>query len=550
MIAQRIARSPLTWCVLATCVLASLAISFAREFARPEDMTAPTYGTAWAPYSDALGPWLAGALSILFEQPPPDYLYRPTVGYFWASILAATGRVEAIPFFFAAWLFALLAAAAGFATDARVRRAMVIALGVVALSFGQTWASLFISSTNVDMPALAFTATGVLLLCWGTGEDSRPALWAGCLCLGIAAAIRGPMLLAGLPILAVRLALLERACARTILPAAILFVLPLVIDAWLQRRFGVTSNGLMAMYCFQWDPTHTWTPACNESFLARGADATAIASDYSGYLASPDGFTVLRGAFYRRVARDVVPLAEWTVLGMLLAAGWLAGAARLERGRRLADEPWVRAAVIVAVLAVVRALGSWPPWSAAAGVSIVLAAAAWLRAWRAVMCLAGYVAATLFLCLLGLAQYDRLQQTFSICLYLGLALAMVETGANPDARARPAARLAAPAAAALAILFLALGHLGPSRWRDAYLREVHGRPGVAIKLGADPRVDRSLYQSGQGQLFYTTSDALPVGSVRRYRGLSANRGANESFRQPDSFLNLAPDPFGVGDFRR
>src|SRR5262249_4541009 len=66
------------------------------------------FGTAWMPYSDALGPWFVGGLSFLFGLAPPDYLYRP-IAIFWASLLALGQHTQFITFFFCGWLLAFLA---------------------------------------------------------------------------------------------------------------------------------------------------------------------------------------------------------------------------------------------------------------------------------------------------------------------------------------------------------------------------------------------------------------------------------------------------------
>src|SRR6476646_10736553 len=91
------------WIAICTVELVLLGAAIAKVFATPENMAAPTFGTAWAPYSDALGPWLEGGFSFLLGLSPPTYLYRPTIGLFWGSILAAIESVAGIPLFFVGW---------------------------------------------------------------------------------------------------------------------------------------------------------------------------------------------------------------------------------------------------------------------------------------------------------------------------------------------------------------------------------------------------------------------------------------------------------------
>jgi hypothetical protein len=88
-------------------------------------MAAPTFGTAWAPYSDSLGPWLEGAITFLFGQSTPNYLYRPTVGLFWGSILALTGKVAWVPAIFTVWLFGAFSTMALLGRETRMRNAVI-----------------------------------------------------------------------------------------------------------------------------------------------------------------------------------------------------------------------------------------------------------------------------------------------------------------------------------------------------------------------------------------------------------------------------------------
>jgi hypothetical protein len=95
---------------------------------------------------------------------------------------------------------------------------------------------------NVDLPALAITTSAMILLLAGRGPGSHLSLLVGCLCLGVAAAVRGPMLLAGIPVIAARVFLVERAPPRVIAGAVLLFVAPLAVEFALQRYLGVVNQ--------------------------------------------------------------------------------------------------------------------------------------------------------------------------------------------------------------------------------------------------------------------------------------------------------------------
>src|SRR5215831_3384055 len=67
---------------------------------KPEQIMSTGFGTARSPYSDALGPWLLGGLHAFFGVQQINYIYRPTIGWFWGSIIAITHSVEFIPLVF------------------------------------------------------------------------------------------------------------------------------------------------------------------------------------------------------------------------------------------------------------------------------------------------------------------------------------------------------------------------------------------------------------------------------------------------------------------
>jgi hypothetical protein len=523
------------WFLAGAGLIVFLGYAVANAFLKPENMGAPTFGTPWAPYSDALAPWLEGGVAFLFGETPPNYLYRPTIGLFWGSILAATERTAAIPAFFAAWLLAMLAAAAFFPRVSYVRQAVIVALALAALAFPDAWNTMYISSTAVDLPALAVTASGVVLLVAGRGPA---ALFAASACLGVAAAMRGPMMLAGIAMIVLRELWIERSAPRWLVAAAIVFVAPTLVDVLLQRHFGTTNNGLIAMYCFYSDPTHGWSAACNAQYSALKPSGVDVLQAYVGYVFSLAGLAQVIDFMSWRVGRDVVPLLDArTLVAVAVAAIFAAwGPAAMRRGL---DSPLLRAVVLAAIFLGVKLLGPEHARAPLVAILAVLALAAALQLRMCVLCLAGYVTATLYLCLLGL-HADRLQHTFSICMYLGIGLALVE--ASGHAAERPAGFSAfdrlVPAAICAVLLFLYAGSLFvPSDLRENYDREVRGKAGAAIKLGGDIRIDRSLYYSGNRQLIYTAFDDRPVASVRRYERLASDATSNASFVQPNRLVD-------------
>ncbi|HZP85909.1 MAG TPA: hypothetical protein VFB54_03755 [Burkholderiales bacterium] len=528
-----------------------LAMEFVRVFRAGENMAAPAFGTAAAPYSDALGPWLEGGLTLLFGLPPPTYLYRPTIGVFWSAILAATGRVDAIPTFFCAWFFALVIAVLVIARrDSALVHATLAWLAISVLAFAQTLQTLYIATTNVDLAAFVFTASGVLLLVARCGERTglNLVLLSAAACLGIAAAIRGPMLIAGPVIIALHI--LVGRDHRTVksVAAALAFATPVVVDVVLQRHFGVVNNGILALYCVYSDPAHTWTAACHQAYLVQHPSAAGVLRDYIAFAGSSLGMTHLLAAAANRAMRDLQLMQQLAAIGILLGVCALHALAR----RRTDDTPPTRESarsaalplrfvVVTATLMLARYLQADHFTSDLAWLIAGTLSAAWLRLWRALICLLSYLLAMAFLCLMGMQGGDRLVATFSFTLYVGVALLVLDRPPSPALATPPAGTRSWQAVAVVliaAMAFLYLGnHILPSELRTRYRNDVEAKPGVALKISDDPRIDRSLYYTGHRQIIYTRHDDLPVGSIRRYRQLLNGESANGSFVKPNALLD-------------
>jgi hypothetical protein len=547
------------WLVIVMAAIAMLIAQFIATFLAPEDMLSPNLGTAWAPYSDALGPWLYGGLTFLFDIPPPDYLYRPTIGVFWSAILATTGRVETIPIFFSLWLLAFIVGAYLLARDSALRNALVLWLCVSTIGFWETWHTVNIATTGVDLAAFVFTVSGVILLLGGP-VDSRAGIWdllAGSLCLGVAAAIRGAMMFGGPLMILVRVFLIARVPARQLLLSGLAFVGPIALDIVLQRHFGVVNNGAGGLFCVYFDPTHGWTPACHIEYLARKPSKSELLRGYFGFLSSRTGLHHLLLRLYWRVSRDLSVFQYPAVLTLIAALGLLGSITKLRSfAKHLADGPssstpyphltsWtkppsqlLKAALVAGSLLLLHSFAAAHASSAVAWLALALAAAFSLRLWRSLFCFGGYIAGTAFLVLIGIT-FDRLQNTFAFTLYLGLGLLIMES--RPQRILKSKDHISATpvlAGAALALVaFLYVGnYLAPSALRSTYQKEVQGRR-AAIKVSDDRTMNRSLYFTGDGALVYTEHDSLPIGEVRVYRRFAMEGNANNtSFLQPNAFV--------------
>ena len=554
--------SNLFWSGLGISSLLSLLWQVVHVFQTPENMKAPTFGTAGAPYSDALGPWLEGGLSFLFGMQPPDYLYRPTVGLFWSSILAVTSRVEMIPIFFVCWAFIFLAGALLLARDSSLKKALIIWLALSAISFTQTWLWLNIATTTVDFAAFTLTLSGVILLIYNPTTRSMPVeiLLAASLCLGIAAAIRGPMMFGGTVMILARIALLSNNRLRIGLITGLVFIVPIALDIVLQRYLGVINNGIVGLFCVYSDPSHTWTSTCHSMYLEKHPTSGEVQLDYVRFLLSASGLKHFFQTAVWRVSRDLGALQHTAVYVLILAAGFWGSVTlnqsqssnlpdarvaqkRLELTNNWNSRNWLSlhiATGIVGLLLAITWLSAKYPWANIVLVFLALGVSIGERLWRPSICYCGYIAGTTFLCLIGLA-IDRLQTTFSFLLYLGTAFLIIDTYDKRNFGTEASKNMGLPLAWAVlgSIVVLYGGNfLFPSKLRQTYLSEVYGRPMSAIKLSDDVRIDRSLYYTGNRQLIYTHYDNFPIGATRTYRKLALESGSygNLSFVKPNAFL--------------
>jgi hypothetical protein len=226
---------------------------------------------------------------------------------------------------------------------------------------------------------------------------------------------------------------------------------------------------------------------------------------------------------------DLRPLYATSSLAWILAAGVLAS-----RWSGSGVSPFVRALLVAASLIVVR---NTVPVPAGLWIALALFAVIVLRLWRSALCLAGYVAGVFFLGAFGVLEQHRLVHTFSFTLYVGIAfLLLEEPGRKESVAATLQWKLPVAVAAVVAILYLG-SFVIPSATRETYLREVHGKPGMALKIGDDARIDRSLYYLGSRQFVYTRSDELEIGAVRRARGLATSSTSNPTFKAPNAFVD-------------
>ena len=180
-----------------------LAEQFDLSLTAPTDPHSTILGTAKAPYSDALL-WIFGAVQFSMERWHVElspYVYRPTISILFGSILSIFRRVDAIPIFFFSSFLCTVFMSSSLLTTTRIGWAVGSWCILMALlPHASVWQTL-VTNPMPDLPALVFTLAGLVFVLYGLQRSDSFPFCVGLFSFGIAAAIRGAMLPAGLSIL-------------------------------------------------------------------------------------------------------------------------------------------------------------------------------------------------------------------------------------------------------------------------------------------------------------------------------------------------------------
>jgi hypothetical protein len=496
-------------------LVAALAWRLADEVAH----AVTVFGTARAPQSDAYDPWLRGALTYLFFGEPHQSLYRPTIGLFFGTIIAVAQRIDAVPAFFAALLCATLAVAIAKA-DEDLKPALVAWLAFAVLEFDLVLKPLNFGNQMPDAPAFAFTLVGMCAVLASMRSRPFDGRWIaiGFFALGIAATIRGPMMLAAPAVLLFLLAIEpKRRTLRMLLVGAALFALPLCIDVVQQRLHGVVNNGVVTMYCFYTDPSFSWTTRCHNQYLAVEPRAAEVIEQYLRTVAS-SGYDIVLGNLNARLYQEGLHLhtngfrlASKALAGyLLLSAAWSAvpGMRARTAWAWLAYPIHARYFLVVrlAVLAAVARYAWLLPYeSFPAVLSIAIAALCVVfRLARPFMCLAAYWLGVVFLSLMTQAHQNRLGFTISFLLYLAVFLSVADhrtrRASDNATPSRPSRPLTAIYFVMVAFLYVGV-FLVPGEWKRMYRQQVDGTQ-EALVISEDRALKQCLYFSGRREMYY------------------------------------------------
>ena len=543
---MRLNRQVLFRLLLAVSAVALLTWNVWLEFAPPpENWTIAhiPYGTPWAPYSDALGPWLDGALSYYMYHVPVSYLYRPVVGMFYGSIFSAFGLISLIPVFF--WTF-LLTVLAGLIFFAPLEIAVTLAVWSAASSiyFADTLKALCVGSLLVDGPAFVLSFIAVLSVATGLHRRHLPLLSAGFLVLGIVAAIRGALLPA-VPALLLLSAYVVRKEKRMnwIALCGILAVAPIAADIAVQINNGIVNNGYVNMYCFYSDPIHMWTPQCDRQYVDSGITPGEVAKNYLGFFSTGDGLKVMLVPTADRLNKEAFLLTRGAFLTGIAALLLFYLQRKRFKLSRIESANLIGAILIIGAINYLGFAHRAHATMLVAGLIMFLFAGSLLtRRWPTAVFLISYLSGMLLLSLLGLERADRIVTTISFLFYLGVFSFFAGTAdQSPDAGPGSGRDWniiglnALSLATAAAILFLYSATWFETETRRIYDQQVRGRQ-AALKISNDPALNRSLYYTGDRQLLYTFYDPAPIHSIRTYSALDFKGSANISFEEPGRFI--------------
>jgi hypothetical protein len=518
------------------------------------------YGTANAPNSDALL-WLEGGIRFLFGLQPMSHLYRPTVGLLWSSILTATGRTDFIPIFFIGWTFFIIVTTLFLSVDSALKKAITIWLVASAGCFSSTWATLNIATINLDSAAFALTLTGTIFFLDGKYKNLELLyLIVGSLCLGVAAAIRGPMMLGAIPFILFRLSQLSDKKLSSFVIAIFFWSLPCILDIALQKHFSIINNGLENLFCVYSDQSHSWNALCAKEYETIQPSSIEVLQRYFQFIFSPSSkwFLFLNATLLALL--DFKSLHQPTVLLLLIISGFrpanqnssILSASNLPQSSSSLATLWIKRHLepiqacktlfISGFIILEASLPAhpywWPGLLALSCVSLAFAVSWWLRLWRPLLCFSAYAACIFFLCLIGL-PIERLQNTFSFLLYLGIGLFILDFYRENDQTAETYLPTLKPALGWLFIVLIGYLYIGSfsvfNSYHDTYQNNMLNQQ-VAIKISDDIRLNRSLYFA-ENSMIYTYHDDFPLWTIRSYNRLALNNlSFVDSFFCPNIFF--------------
>ena len=546
---------PLVFSMAVLLAAIILADQFDLSLTAPTNPHSTILGTAKAPYGDALL-WIFGAVQFSMERWHVElspYLYRPTISILFGSILSIFRQVDAIPIFFFSSFLCTVFMSSSLLTTTRIGWAVGSWCILMALlPHASVWQTL-VTNPMPDLPALVFTLAGLVFVLYGLQRSDSFPFCVGLFSLGVAAAIRGAMLPAGLSILGLWWWKHPRGPALLRAWALVSFAIPIILDDALRHILHTMNNAPVAFYCAATDPTHFWTPECQLRFQQRAITSAQVLKIYLQFISSPKGLMALVTGLSERIRYDLSSLGGPPFFGALLLA--LAYRLRSTFGKSSylpgAAVPWINWAMADLVVICLLVFLNIPLIDLALLIALCCFVA--LRHdFVSLVCLTVYVSGLLMMTLFGATlingiNTDRAISTFSFALPLGLLMTAMAVDADRWYLALKTPKVfrqipSAIASFAFVVLYLGVWLL-PFSWRSRYFSEDH-TSSVALKIFDDPSVDRSGYYLLKNTLrgtmqpypVYTVRDDLAIGTTRRFEGLATDAVESKTFRQPNRLI--------------
>ena len=411
--------------------------------------------------------------------------------------------------------------------------------------------------SNARLPAFVFTLAGLVFVLYGLRGSRAFPLCVGVFSLGIAAAIRGAMLPAGLSILGFWYWKHPRGSALVIASALVSFAIPIALDDAFQHIFHTMNNAPVALYCAATDPTHFWTPECQLRFQRRAITDAQTLEIYLRFILFTQSLMDFTTGLGERIRYDLSSLGGPPFFGTLLLALAYRLRSMSENSSDFPAVPWIKRAKADLVVICSLLFLNIPLIDLALLIALCCFVAL-RRDFISLVCLSVYVSGLFMMTLFGATlvngiNTDRAISTFSFALPLGLLVAVmaVDTDRSFFALKIPKIFRQIPSAIsgfAFVALYLGVWFL-PFSWRSRYFSEDHTN-NVALKIFDDPAVDRSGYYLLRKTIYgtmrpypvYTVRDDFAIGTTRRFESLATDAVENETFRRPNRINSVIEIP--------
>lgn len=257
------------------------------------------YGTYHSPFSDALGPWLHGALEILFKGEVPHNLVRPLVSFYIGSIYNLFGNIEAY-----AWWNCLLMIGLSVSLQLVNLQQKLIQLLFFGLLISASDFILDVFPTRLmpDFPSLIFTFFGSIFIAeaFKNNKSATYVSYAGFLILGLATGLRGTQL----PLIVIFFFYWTfyfiRKKPLMVLFSFILFCLPTLVDVLLRKFLELRDTGFINLYCFYTDPAHDcgYNQEINQLYALESPSNSEVFKTYMNYVFFGEGLKhILQNTF-------------------------------------------------------------------------------------------------------------------------------------------------------------------------------------------------------------------------------------------------------------